>query len=480
MNQLTVRQRKMAYAGTAVLLFIAVIALGRPATGQPQPDQPSNGGLLAKSRHVNELGEASLGNVDPTSATMNLVLLGLRGVAASVLWQQADYYKDRKNFQQLEETVESIILLQPHFKSVWEYQAWNLAFNVSNECDAVEDRYFWVKRGAKFIIRGAHRNRKVPELPFETGRFFGQKIGRADEKEVFRKFFIHDPDEDRWKGGPDEDINPEGKDNYLVSKDWYLVANKTLEYKGVEQHKMDLALFVAYPYRSQIDYARAKQRDGIQQDVGQMSREEREQAFLTWSEGTRSAYDDAYNEWVDIYGHMEIESSGGGTLVLETDDAAMATLDRLADKEGMSRELKRDWQERYRKLTSYPNAKVHCDIERRETMMRARFELAEGRRLYREVQDFEESKKFLEAGMRNLADVINLYDTPDGRNLLVSDEVEIVEDGIKAILFWQQVLTLLGEPIPDDYPLKNLWTNPELQGVREDLQRRFMLWQGST
>jgi hypothetical protein len=195
MNQLTVQQRKIAYAIVAVLCFMPIILLGAPAG----PEEGS-GWLLARSRYHHELGEASLGNVDPTSATMNLVLLGLRGVAASVLWMQADHYKDTKNFNQLEDTVESIILLQPHFKSVWEFQAWNLAFNVSAECDDVADRYHWVKRGAKFLVRGTRRNEKVPELKFMMGTFFGQKIGRADEKEVFRRYFINDPDEERWKG----------------------------------------------------------------------------------------------------------------------------------------------------------------------------------------------------------------------------------------------------------------------------------------
>ena len=171
---------------------------------------------------------------------MNLVLLGFRGVAASYLWQKAEHHKMTKNFAQLEDTVESIILLQPHFKSVWEFQSWNLTYNVSAECDAVEDRYRWVKRGAKFLIRGTERNHKVPELQFSAGQFFGTKLGLADERDVFREFFLVDPDEDIWEGGPDRDINPDAKDHYLVARDWYLKANSTLEQEGVEQHRMEL------------------------------------------------------------------------------------------------------------------------------------------------------------------------------------------------------------------------------------------------
>ena len=113
MNQFTVRQRKLVYFVVAVLLVVPIIYLGQPAERQ------AAGGKIAQLRSNYELGESSLGNVDPTSATMNLVLLGFRGVAASYLWQRAEFHKKTKNFAQLEDDVESIILLQPHFKSVW-------------------------------------------------------------------------------------------------------------------------------------------------------------------------------------------------------------------------------------------------------------------------------------------------------------------------------------------------------------------------
>ena len=466
MNQLSVQQRKMLYAAVAVLMILPIVVLGGPAN-----QTAGSGWWLAQLRHKHELGEASLGNVDPTSATMNLVLLGLRGVAASVLWQQADHYKNTKNFNQLEQTVESIILLQPHFKTVWEFQAWNLAFNVSAECDGVEDRFHWVKRGAKFLIRGTRRNEKVPELKFETGRFFGQKIGRADERDAFREFFVEDPDVELWKGGPDEEINREGKDNYLVAADWYQQANDTLELKGVEQHKMDLALFLAYPYRSLMDYAMARQKDGIKADLDAMTTAERDAAYRDWSETTRSAWDEAYKQWTEIYGRRRILVAGpGGHIILEDDDATMRD---LAESENMTFEDKKRWQDRYRKTTNYLYWKKRCEIERRETMMKAWYQIAEGRRLHRDVQDFDGARVQLEEGMQNLQSVIDLYDREDGSNSLLDDESDIVEEGVKALLVWQQTLSILGESMPEDFPLKRLWADPRYEDLRADLEARF-------
>ena len=185
MNNLSSGQRKLVYMGGILLLMVVVILLGQPSSGAPL-----SGGVVSDLREEYSLGEATLGKVDPASSTMNLVLLGFRGIAASILWSDAEHYRMTKNWSQLQQSADSITLLQPHFKKVWEYQAWNLGFNVSSECDAVEDRFFWVKQGAKYLIRGTERNTQFPELDFECGRFFGQKIGRADEKEQFRKFFV--------------------------------------------------------------------------------------------------------------------------------------------------------------------------------------------------------------------------------------------------------------------------------------------------
>lgn len=480
MNNLTVKQRKMLYAAIAVLAFIPVIAFGRPATSVQ-----GSGGTLAGLRSSYELGESSLGDVDPTSATMNLVLLGMRGVAASWLWQKADHYKATKNFAQLEDSVESIILLQPHFKAVWEYQAWNLAYNCSAECDDVKDRYHWVKRGAKFLVRGTERNKKIPELQFGAGQFFGNKIGIADEKELFRKYFISDPNVELWDGGPDEEINIEGKDNYLVARDWYLKANLTLEDPNVEQHRMDEALFVAYPSRALMDYAKWHQQDGVEESLDNLQAmnldketelARREEIYQEWAAQSRKNWSTAYQDWTDVYGRKRIDSSGGGTIILEQDDSV---LEQLAEEDNMTLEEKRGWQARYLKTTGYPYWKRHCEIERRDDMARARYHLIEGRRQYRVVADFDEAKRYLEEGLRLLASVIEQYETEDGNNVMLIDEEQTIEEGVKAVLIWRSVLELLGETPPEHYPLKFVFEDPRFEGMIEEQTTRFLLWQGT-
>ena len=63
-------------------------------------------------------------------------------------------------------TVDLITKLQPHFLSVWTFQGWNLAYNVSVEWDAPEDKYEWIKQGIKFLQEGVEQQPQVarPDL----------------------------------------------------------------------------------------------------------------------------------------------------------------------------------------------------------------------------------------------------------------------------------------------------------------------------
>ena len=189
MNNLTSRQRKTACVVGILVLLVPIVILGMPAGYQAE----ASGGVLARLRSEHDLGESDLGQIDPTSATMNLVLLGLRGVAVNMLRMDLDHYKDTNNWAELRATTDAVITLQPHYIEVWRFLSWNMAYNVSAEWDAVPDRYYWVKEGGKFSQEGTRRNADIPELYWETGRVWGQKVGRSDEWKYFLKYFLSDP-----------------------------------------------------------------------------------------------------------------------------------------------------------------------------------------------------------------------------------------------------------------------------------------------
>ena len=129
-----------------------------------------------------DLNHGDLGTLDPASESARLATLGLRGVAATILWQRAEFYKREKYFDRLAATVNQLRILQPHFVKVWEFQAHNLAWNVSVEFDDYRQRYEWVKKGVFFLIDGSKYNKTRTEMPFELGWAFGNKLGMSDER----------------------------------------------------------------------------------------------------------------------------------------------------------------------------------------------------------------------------------------------------------------------------------------------------------
>ena len=227
MNAQSVLYRKVLYLGGIVLLLFPLFWLGRPEVRGPS-GQLEGGGTLAQMRHDMGLSPAELGELDPASQTMKLATLGLRGVATWILWDRADEYRTKENWDKLAATLNTLRRLTPHYISVWEYQAWNVSYNVSKEFDYYEHRYLWVKRGIEYLMTGTRYNRHNPRLLWSLGWFTGHKIGRSDEHDQFRRLFKDDLDfQNKLNDHINVDLSrgAEGKpDNWLAARLWYLRA----------------------------------------------------------------------------------------------------------------------------------------------------------------------------------------------------------------------------------------------------------------
>ena len=214
--------RKIIYLVVLVAMVVPLYLLGQPSAGSGDP-----GGRLSEMRGQFNIAESDLGEISPASETMKLASLGLRGVAATLLWNKAHRYRVLHEWDRLKATLNNIALLQPHYDKVWEHQAHNLAYNVSIEFDDYRQRYEMVREGTEFLTRGVRQNRNAPRLIWYTGWFYGQKMGMSDEKRQFRKLFADDEvlHESLLNEGIDVEsidaIGPLGKpDNWLVGRLW--------------------------------------------------------------------------------------------------------------------------------------------------------------------------------------------------------------------------------------------------------------------
>jgi hypothetical protein len=359
MNPQRLLVRKIVYCCIIGALLIPLARLSRPArTDANGRVVGESGGKLAELRDRYRLGQSSLGEVDPTGETIQLASLGMQGIASMTLWWQAHEYKKTENWAAYETTLDQIAAVMPHFVGVWRFQAWNLSYNLPAEFDDYRHRYQWVKKGIEFLKRGSRANEHEPRLVWDVGWFTCQKIGRSDDSPQFRRMF------------QDE----EGRDNWLVGKDYYLDAQRLVDVQGVPFKGMSQVVFHSHPAQAQIYYAKALEEDGIpllkeewtRGAAADGQRRERERQYLArW----RRAWQEAGVDW-HAFGDRQFPIGQGMTVRLNELDEQLQRLKTSCEAlyaldpgaaDGMLDKRRGDLVDAERKALDVPAAKRSAD-----------------------------------------------------------------------------------------------------------------------
>lgn len=280
--------RKLIYLVIIALLLAPLYVVGRPAISQ-RANAPTNtsrkpnpGGVLSQLRAKHRIAEANLGEVNPAGETIQWATFGLKGVAAVMLWTQAQQFQKEEDYDRLSATLNQIVLIQPNYVHVWESQAHNLTYNCSAEFDGYKQRYTWVKKGLEFLFKGVEQNENQPRLLNYTGWFFGQKIGRADEVAQFRREFARDTDfhvlvkeKLRARGRVDFEKDVYGPnrtpDNWLVAKQWQLAAQKVIDTSDIPIRGASPLIFFKDAAMSQVNFATRIEEEGVLNETAQFA-----------------------------------------------------------------------------------------------------------------------------------------------------------------------------------------------------------------
>jgi hypothetical protein len=124
-------------------------------------------------------------NIPPSLAFATVATGAFRGLLVDALWIRADRLKDEGQFFDARQLAEWITILQPRFASVWEFQAWNMAYNISVAIPATqpEQRWSWVKNGYELLRDQAIDKYKLTNISIyrELARIFQHKIGGVSD-----------------------------------------------------------------------------------------------------------------------------------------------------------------------------------------------------------------------------------------------------------------------------------------------------------
>ena len=121
-----------------------------------------------------------LENAPPSLAFATVALGAFRGLVVDVLWIRADQLKEEGKFFDARQLAEWITLLQPRFAAVWNFHAWNMAYNISVAIPASrpQERWQWVKNGFELLRdKGIEKNPRSLQLYRELAWIYQHKIG---------------------------------------------------------------------------------------------------------------------------------------------------------------------------------------------------------------------------------------------------------------------------------------------------------------
>ncbi|HKD36499.1 MAG TPA: hypothetical protein VKB78_06850, partial [Pirellulales bacterium] len=289
------------YIVAIAVLIVPLHMLGLPAS----KDTP--GGKLAEIRRDYGLSEANLGEIDASAETIKLATLGLRGVAVNILWEKANYYKKIEDWTSFGTVLEQISKLQPHFYTVWDFQAHNLTYNTSVEFDDYKDRFDWVIRGINFLKEGKEKNTNDRDPRFTDSRitarlgwFLSNKIGKADEHRQYRRLFKED---DGFFAGDKYFPNRprDRRDNWLVGADYFDLASKEVG-QGAPPPKTPVLFYSQYAM-ALIYYADALESDstaGETPHFGQVAEQAWRSALKAWEEFGRKDLPCVYGSFIRL------------------------------------------------------------------------------------------------------------------------------------------------------------------------------------
>jgi len=141
---------------------------------------------LQRMRARYDLTSAPVTGISPQLALATQVLGWGRGILIDILWIRMESLKSQDRYFELVQLADWACKLAPRFPKVWDFQAWNLAYNVSCRVDYLEDRWAWVLSGIELL-----RDSGIPENPNAWGLYESlswiifHKIGQQDDNAHF-------------------------------------------------------------------------------------------------------------------------------------------------------------------------------------------------------------------------------------------------------------------------------------------------------
>ena len=119
-----------------------------------------------------------LTEADAASSLLEVIPGGLRAPIIAYLWIRVEELKQQERYHEIMQLSDMICRLQPRFPGVWDYHAWNMAYNISVKTHTPEERWLWVNNGVELLRdKGIPYNPKSIILYRQLAWIFNHKMG---------------------------------------------------------------------------------------------------------------------------------------------------------------------------------------------------------------------------------------------------------------------------------------------------------------
>ncbi|KPK77040.1 MAG: hypothetical protein AMJ79_04605 [Phycisphaerae bacterium SM23_30] len=159
--------------GTSLLLIFLGLALLAGAAARL--------GAIKQLRREYDFDPADAVTDQQTASQLQIPTLALftfRSLAIDYLWIRADTLKNEGQYFDAMHLARLICALQPNLPTVWDFQGWNMAYNISVAMPNPPERWHWIEAGFKLLRdEGLKALPRSPDLYLSLGQIFSDKIG---------------------------------------------------------------------------------------------------------------------------------------------------------------------------------------------------------------------------------------------------------------------------------------------------------------
>jgi len=130
---------------------------------------------------LNMIGSESPEAAAPPEYAFAIQAFGaFRGLITNIAFIRAEEYKQEGRYYDAYQLASWICKLQPRFPSVWEFHAWNMAWNISVTTYTPEERWNWVYNGVKLLRdEGIRYNPRAVNLYRQLAWIFVNKMSES-------------------------------------------------------------------------------------------------------------------------------------------------------------------------------------------------------------------------------------------------------------------------------------------------------------